>query len=85
MSRVLARVPRPGGEFRFATDWANYAGVVAAALSRARESAWTAQRADDWRGPWAASRRRATRPRRSAKGVCRAIWCSEGWRIANSE
>ena len=49
----LARVLRPGGEFRFATDWANYAEWTLLRLSRAREFAWTAQRADDWRGPWA--------------------------------
>jgi tRNA (guanine-N7-)-methyltransferase len=49
----LARVLRPGGEFRFATDWANYAEWTLLRLSRAREFDWTAQRADDWRRPWA--------------------------------
>jgi tRNA (guanine-N7-)-methyltransferase len=49
----LARVLRPGGEFRFATDWANYAEWTLLRLSHAHEFAWTAERADDWRKPWA--------------------------------
>jgi tRNA (guanine-N7-)-methyltransferase len=48
----LARVLRPGGEFRFATDWANYAEWTLARLTRASDLAWTAERADDWRKPW---------------------------------
>jgi len=49
----LARVLRAGGEFRFASDWANYSEWTLARLTRAREFAWTAERADDWRKPWA--------------------------------
>jgi tRNA (guanine-N7-)-methyltransferase len=48
----LARVLRPGGEFRFATDWANYAEWTLARLTRSRDFVWTAARADDWRKPW---------------------------------
>jgi len=48
----VARVLRPGGEFRFATDWANYAEWTLLRLTQAREFAWTAERADDWRKPW---------------------------------
>ena len=48
----LARVLRPGGEFRFATDWANYAEWTLLRLTSAREFSWTAARADDWRKPW---------------------------------
>src|SRR5689334_20827527 len=48
----LARILRRGGEFRFATDWANYAEWTLARLTRRREFAWTAERADDWRRPW---------------------------------
>jgi tRNA (guanine-N7-)-methyltransferase len=48
----LARVLRPGGEFRFATDWADYAAWTLARMLRARDFAWTAERADDWRKPW---------------------------------
>src|SRR5947208_12694597 len=50
---ALARVIASGGEFRFATDWANYAEWTLARLSRSRDFAWTAERADDWRKPWA--------------------------------
>jgi tRNA (guanine-N7-)-methyltransferase len=49
----LARALRPGGEFRFATDWANYAEWTLARLMRAPDFSWTAARADDWRKPWA--------------------------------
>ena len=48
----LARVLRPGGEFRFATDWANYAEWTLARLTHAHDFIWTAERADDWRKPW---------------------------------
>jgi tRNA (guanine-N7-)-methyltransferase len=48
----LARVLRPGGEFRFATDWANYAEWTLWRLTRARDFVWTAEHADDWRKPW---------------------------------
>jgi tRNA (guanine-N7-)-methyltransferase len=50
---ALARVLRPGGEFRFATDWANYAEWTLARLTRSRDFIWTAEQADDWRNPWA--------------------------------
>ena len=43
----------PGGEFRFATDWANYAEWTLLRLLRVARFAWTAERADDWRKPWA--------------------------------
>jgi len=48
----LARVLRSGGEFRFATDWANYTEWTLARLALAPEFVWTAERADDWRKPW---------------------------------
>ena len=48
----LARVLRPGGEFRFASDWANYSEWTLARLLRAPQFVWTAERADDWRKPW---------------------------------
>ena len=50
---ALARILRPAGEFRFATDWANYAEWTLLRLLRARDFAWPAERADDWRKPWA--------------------------------
>ena len=49
---ALARVLRPGGEFRFATDWANYAEWALLRLFRSPDFTWLAERADDWREPW---------------------------------
>jgi tRNA (guanine-N7-)-methyltransferase len=51
---ALARILRPGGEFRFATDWANYAEWTLLRVLRSRDFTWTAERADDWRRPWPA-------------------------------
>jgi tRNA (guanine-N7-)-methyltransferase len=48
----LARTLRSGGEFRFATDWPNYAEWTLLRLLRSRDFLWTAERADDWRRPW---------------------------------
>ena len=49
---AIAQVLRPGGEFRFATDIADYAGWTLARMLRAPDFTWTAERADDWRKPW---------------------------------
>jgi tRNA (guanine-N7-)-methyltransferase len=51
--RELARILRPGGELRFATDIDDYAGWALAAVMRSGAFAWTAERAADWRRPWA--------------------------------
>jgi tRNA (guanine-N7-)-methyltransferase len=53
-SRVadLARVLRPGGEFRFVTDIPDYAAWTLLRLTRSPDFDWTAERADDWRRPW---------------------------------
>lgn len=48
----IGRVLRPGGEFRFVTDWPDYAAWTLARMMRARQFAWIAERADDWRLPW---------------------------------
>jgi tRNA (guanine-N7-)-methyltransferase len=50
---ALARVLCAGGEFRFATDWANYAEWTLLRLLRSHDFTWVAERADDWRKPWA--------------------------------
>ena len=49
---ALARILRPGGEFRFATDWAHYAEWTLLRLLRSDDFSWTGERADDWRRPW---------------------------------
>ena len=48
----IARVVRPGSEFRFVTDWPDYAAWTLRHLARAPDFVWTAERADDWRLPW---------------------------------
>jgi tRNA (guanine-N7-)-methyltransferase len=48
----LARILRPGGEFRFVTDITDYAAWTLLRLLRSPAFEWTAQRADDWRKPW---------------------------------
>jgi len=48
----LARILRPGGELRFATDIADYAAWTLARVLRSADFTWTAERADDWRKPW---------------------------------
>ena len=48
----LARIVRPGGEFRFVSDIPDYAAWTLARLLRCPDFIWTAERADDWRLPW---------------------------------
>ena len=50
---MMARVLRPGGVFRFATDIPDYAAWTLERLTCAPDFAWTAECADDWRKPWA--------------------------------
>jgi tRNA (guanine-N7-)-methyltransferase len=50
---TLGRVLRPGGAFRFVTDWPDYAEWTLERLVRSPLFAWTAETADDWRLPWA--------------------------------
>jgi tRNA (guanine-N7-)-methyltransferase len=63
---AFARALRPSGEFRFATDWADYAEWTLLRLLRSPDFTWTAERADDWRKPWPSF----TRTRYEAKAVC---------------
>jgi tRNA (guanine-N7-)-methyltransferase len=48
----IARVLRPGGELRFATDIDDYAGWALARALRSPDFVWTAERPHDWRRPW---------------------------------
>lgn len=48
----LARVIRPGGVFRFASDVPHYVGWTLAAVREHGGFRWTAERADDWRTPY---------------------------------
>jgi tRNA (guanine-N7-)-methyltransferase len=51
--KQIARVLRPGGEFRFATDIPDYAAWTLERVMRSPDFVWTAETADDWRKPWA--------------------------------
>ena len=48
----IARVLRPGGQFRFATDIPDYAAWTLQRVLRSPDFSWTAEKADDWRKPW---------------------------------
>ncbi|NBJ13570.1 tRNA (guanine(46)-N(7))-methyltransferase TrmB [Microvirga arsenatis] len=52
MLAMLARVMKPGGELRFASDIDDYIGWVLARALRSSHFRWTATRADDWRKPY---------------------------------
>lgn len=49
---AIARVLKPGGIFRFASDIPDYVAWTLVRLLRSQDFAWTAERADDWRRPW---------------------------------
>ena len=61
----IARVLRPDGEFRFATDIPDYAAWTLERVLRSPDFVWTAEKADEWRVPWAGF----TRTRYEAKAV----------------
>lgn len=48
----IARIVRPQGEFRFASDIPDYVSWTLVRLMRSPHFMWTAERADDWRKPW---------------------------------
>ncbi|MCJ2082731.1 tRNA (guanine(46)-N(7))-methyltransferase TrmB [Methylobacterium sp. J-090] len=50
--REVARVLKPGGVFRFASDIDDYAGWTLVRTARCPGLAWTAASADDWRLAW---------------------------------
>ncbi len=50
---AIARIVRPGGEFRFASDIPDYVAWTLMRLTRSPDFAWTAERADDWRAAMA--------------------------------
>jgi tRNA (guanine-N7-)-methyltransferase len=50
---ALARVLKPGGELRFATDIDDYAGWTLRRFLDSPSFVWEAKTADDWRRPWA--------------------------------
>jgi tRNA (guanine-N7-)-methyltransferase len=74
---MLGRVLRPGGVFRFATDIPDYAAWTLEHLIRAPDFVWTAERADDWRKPWAGFRgtRYEAKAKREHRVPCYLEFC----------
>jgi tRNA (guanine-N7-)-methyltransferase len=72
----IARIVRPGGEFRFVTDWPDYAAWTLRHLAGVREFEWTAERADDWRLPWPGftSTRYEAKAKREGRAPCYLIF-----------
>lgn len=48
----IARVLKPGAEFRYASDWANYVDWTLERVLAHPAFRWTAAAAPDWREPW---------------------------------
>jgi tRNA (guanine-N7-)-methyltransferase len=72
----IARVLRPGGELRFASDIPDYVAWTLKHLSRSSDLAWTAQRADDWRLPWPdfSQTRYEAKAKRAGRGPCYLVF-----------
>jgi tRNA (guanine-N7-)-methyltransferase len=72
----IARIVRPGGELRFATDWPHYAAWTLRLFARSPAFEWTAERADDWRLPWAGytATRYEAKARREGRVPCYLIF-----------
>lgn len=68
----LARVLRPNGDVRFATDWANYAAWALEVFVHSPCFTWTAERAGDWRQPWPGHV--TTRYETKKLGDCPPVW-----------
>lgn len=49
---AMARVLRPGGEFRFVSDIDDYCAWTLTHLARSPDFLWLAERAADWHNPW---------------------------------
>ena len=50
---AMARILKPSGEFRFVSDIDGYCAWTLAHLMRAPDFSWIAERASDWKLPWA--------------------------------
>lgn len=69
---ALARAVKPGGEVRFATDWANYAATALEHFSRDLAFRWMAESAADWRNAWPGHV--TTRYEEKKLGDCAPVW-----------
>jgi tRNA (guanine-N7-)-methyltransferase len=50
--KAMARIIKPGGEFRFVSDIDDYCAWTLSHLMRSSDFLWTAERAGDWKLPW---------------------------------
>jgi tRNA (guanine-N7-)-methyltransferase len=68
----LARILRPGGEFRFATDIGDYAAWTLGRVLRSPDFTWSAERAADWHAPWPdfAGTRYEAKAKREGRAPC---------------
>lgn len=67
-----ARLLRPGGRLRFATDWADYANWTLERFLRSGDFRWLAEDADDWRR--APADHIGTRYEQKRLGDCAPVW-----------
>jgi tRNA (guanine-N7-)-methyltransferase len=49
---AMARILKPGGEFRFVSDIGDYCAWTLAHFARSPDFIWSAERASDWCEPW---------------------------------
>lgn len=50
--KALAKILKPGGMFRFASDIDDYCGWVLQRIARSPDFVWTAERSEDWSTPF---------------------------------
>jgi len=72
----LAHVLKPGGDFRFVTDIADYAAWTLKRVMASPDFAWTAERAADWKSPWPgfAETRYEAKAKRGGRSPCYLIF-----------
>jgi tRNA (guanine-N7-)-methyltransferase len=77
---VIARIIKPGGEFRFVTDWPHYAAWTLVRMLRSPDFSWRAERADDWRKPWPGftSTRYEAKAKREGRAPCYLVFDRRG-------
>ncbi|MFL6797177.1 MAG: tRNA (guanosine(46)-N7)-methyltransferase TrmB [Xanthobacteraceae bacterium] len=77
---AFARILAAGGEFRFATDMPDYAAWTLVRMLRSPAFTWSAERAEDWRRPWAgfAETRYEAKAKRAGRAPCYLTFCREG-------
>lgn len=52
MLKRMARILKPGAEFRFASDIDDYSAWTLARIQRSEDFSWNVQQSSDWNTPW---------------------------------